>query len=99
MADLTDPNALAAIVESLGGAVIYDRPTFQFDLPMGLVREAVPKINQLTGLRVEKISERTESGDAAGIDRVQTIATLELKRKPPPTEYEAQRNLMSVCIK
>jgi hypothetical protein len=100
MADLGDnPDALAAIVESLGGTPIPAR-TFQFDLPMSLVREAVPRLSQLTGLRVEKVSERTESGDSAGIDRVQTIARLELRRKPQePSEYEKDHRLMAALFR
>jgi hypothetical protein len=99
MADLGDnPDAMAAIVSAFGGTPIPAR-TFQFELPMGKVREVIPKISELTGLRVEKVRERTEAGDVAGIDRIQTVVTLELKRKLEPTEYESQRNLMSVCIK
>jgi hypothetical protein len=38
---VTDPNALAAIVSNLGGTVAEAR-TFQFDLPLGKVRDVVP---------------------------------------------------------
>jgi hypothetical protein len=94
---ITNPDALAAIVESHGGTVIPGR-TFKFDLPMNKVREAVPKINQSTGLRVEKVSERSEFGE--GYDRVQTICTLELKRRPQEsTEYDQQRSLMRAIIR
>jgi hypothetical protein len=96
---LTDSDALASIVTALGGTVLTDRRTFQFDLPMSKVKEIVPKINQLTGLRVEKVGERVDSGDARSIDRVQGIATLELRRKPEPTEYERERSLMAAIIR
>jgi hypothetical protein len=98
---LTDPNALAALVESLGGTVIPGR-TFKFDLPMSRVREVVPHIHELAGLRVEKVpgSERSEAGDPSGINRIQTVVTLELKRKPTETsEYAAARNLMRVACR
>jgi hypothetical protein len=96
---LTDPDALAAIVESLGGTVLNDRRTFQFDLPLSKVKEIVPKINQLTGLRVEKVGQRVDSGDARSIDRVQGIATLELKRQREPTSYDIERGLMARIVR
>jgi hypothetical protein len=94
-----NPEALAAIITGLGGTVIPGR-VFRFDLPMASVREVVPKINQLTGLRVEKVAERQDTGDARSIDRVQGIATLELRRKPQePTDYDAERSLMAAIIR
>jgi hypothetical protein len=95
---VTDPDALTAIVESFGGTVVPHR-MFRFDLPLSKVREVVPKINQATGLRVEKVAERQDSGDVRGIDRVQGIATLELRRKPEPTEYERERSLLAAIIR
>jgi hypothetical protein len=96
---LTDPNALAALVESLGGTVIPGR-TFRFDLPMSRVREVVPRIHELAGLRVEKVDERNEFGDPSGLDRVQTVVTLELKRKPTETsEYDQERSLMRAIVR
>jgi hypothetical protein len=99
MALADNPDALAAMVESLGGTVLTDRRTFQFDLPLSKVREVVPKINQLTGLRVEKVGERVDSGDARSIDRVQGIATLELKRQREPTNYDIERGLMAKIVR
>ena len=94
-----NPDALAALITSLGGEVIPGR-TFQFDLPMGKVREVVPKINQATGLRVEKVAERVDSGDPCGPDKVQTVCTLELRRRPQETsEYDAERSLMRAIIR
>jgi hypothetical protein len=95
---ITDPDALAAIVESYDGTVIPGR-TFRFDLPMSKVREAISKISQASGLRVEKVpgGERSETGD--GYDRVQTVVTLELRRHPERTEYQDERNLMRAIIR
>jgi hypothetical protein len=95
---LTDPEALATIVTALGGEVIPGR-TFRFDLPMSKVREAVPRISEATGLRVQKISERVDTGDPRGPDKVQTVCTLELRRKPEPTEYDSARNLMRAIVR
>ena len=65
---------------------------------MSKVKEVVPKINQATGLRVDKVTERSEPGD--GYDRVQTILTLELKRPPAESDnYSAERNLMRAIIR
>jgi hypothetical protein len=99
MALADNPEALAAIITGLGGTVIPGR-TFRFDLPLSQVREAVPKINQATGLRVEKVSERQDTGDPSGPDRVQGIATLELRRQPQePTDYDSERNLMRAIVR
>ena len=99
MALADNPEALAALVTSLGGEVIPGR-TFRFDLPLSKVREVVPKINQATGLRVEKVGERQDTGDARSIDRVQSIATLELRRKPQESsDYDAERSLMRAIVR
>jgi hypothetical protein len=95
---LTDPEALRALVTSLGGDVIPG-PTFKFDLPLSKVREVVPRINQATGLRVEMVRERIAAGDPSGPDRVITVATLELKHQPEATSYDAERTLMSAIIR
>jgi hypothetical protein len=96
---VTDPDALAAIVESLGGTVVPHR-MFRFDLPLAKIREAVPKINAATGLRVEKVAERVDTGDPCGPDKVQTVCTLELRRKPQESsEYDAERNLMRAIVR
>jgi hypothetical protein len=94
---ITNPDALAEIIENNEGTVIPGR-TFRFELPMSKVKERVPKICQATGLRVEKVSEHSETGD--GYDRVQTILTLELKRRPQvSSEYDQQRSLMRAIIR
>jgi hypothetical protein len=100
MADLgNNPDAMCAIVESVGGTPVPAR-TFQFDLPLSRAREALPKIMQLTGLTVEKVRERTEAGDGAGIDRVQSVGTFELRRKSQEkSEYEQERSLMAAIIR
>jgi hypothetical protein len=71
----TDPAALAALVNGLGGRVIPG-PIFTFDLPLEKVREVVPKINDL-GIGVEKVSERTEDHPTRNFTP-QTICTMKL---------------------
>jgi hypothetical protein len=96
---ITDPDALTAIIESLGGTVVPHRMV-RFDLPLSKVREAIPRLNALTGLRVEKVAERQDSGDAGSIDKVQSIATLELRRQPQePSDYDSERNLMRAVVR
>jgi hypothetical protein len=94
--EVTNPDALAAIITDLGGTVISHR---RFELPLAKVRVVVPKINELTGLRVEKVSERQGPGDVTSNDRIVSIAMLELRRQPEPTEYESERNLMRAIVR
>jgi hypothetical protein len=72
-----DPQTLANVITGLGGTVIPG-DTFRFDLPLEMVREVVPKINQL-GVGVRKISERIEDHPTRLLTP-QTVATLELYR-------------------
>jgi hypothetical protein len=96
---VTDPDALAAIIESLGGTVVPHK-MLRFELPMSKIRQVVPQINQATGLRVEKISERVDTGDPCGPDKVQTVCTLELRRKPQESsEYDVERSLMRAIVR
>src|SRR5262245_52469420 len=75
---ITDPQALAAIVSNLDGTVVEPR-TFQFDLPLGEVRNAIPKITAMTGVGCRRVEgcdhvEQSVSGP-------QTIVRLELYNK------------------
>jgi hypothetical protein len=92
---ITDPDALTKIVERFGGTPIPGR-TYQFDLALSKVRENIPQINQLTGLRCEKVSERQDS-DFNG--RACSIARIELRRPPEPTEYDDERHLMWAAVR
>jgi hypothetical protein len=94
---VTNPDALAAIISDLGGIVIPHR-TFRFELPLAQVREVVPKITELTGLRVEKVAERQDSGDVRSNDRTISIA-LELKHQREPDSYDRERNLMKAIVR
>jgi hypothetical protein len=98
MALADNPEALAAIITGLGGTVIPGK-VFRFDLPRGQVASTIPKIHQATGLRVERVAERIDRGDPCSNNRVETICTLELKRQPEVTDYDAERGLMAAIIK
>ena len=78
---IDDPNALASVVTGLGGSVIPGR-TFRFDLPLGSVRDVVPRLNEL-GVGVRKISERIEDNPTKLFSPI-TVATLELFRREEP---------------
>ncbi len=78
-----DPNALANIVTSLGGSVIYGAPTLQFELPLEKARQVVPELNKL-GVGCRKVRERT--GDhPTQLSTPMSIATIECYR---PAEGE-----------
>jgi hypothetical protein len=47
---IIDPQALAAIVSNLGGTVDTESRTFQFTMPLGEVRNAIPKITAMAGV-------------------------------------------------
>jgi hypothetical protein len=94
MALADNPDALAAYVEQLGGEVIPGR-TFRFEMPLSETRRIIPDINKL-GLRAEKISER-QTSDANG--HAISVATIELRRAPAPTEYDDERNLMRIVCR
>jgi hypothetical protein len=68
--------ALAGVITELGGTVVPAN-TFQFDLPLGQVREFIPKVHQL-GVGVRKLSERVESNPAKALYEPITMARLEL---------------------
>ena len=76
---ITDANALAHIVRSVGGNPVAG-PTFRFDLPLSEAREAIPKINDSTGLGVRRISERQEEHPTQ-IGHSQSVITCELFRR------------------
>jgi hypothetical protein len=89
---ITDPTALAHIVTSLGGTVVEAR-TFQFTMPLGEVKDAVPRITGIAGVGCRRIegSDRTEE-TATG---PQTIITLELFNKAEvPKEAPSLLDLM-----
>jgi hypothetical protein len=74
----TDANAIAAIVTGLGGEVIPGR-TFRFDLPKEMVREVIPKINEL-GIACRNVGERTRDHPTQ-LRCSQTICTIELHHR------------------
>lgn len=76
---IDDPQTLAAIVNSVGGVPVEGR-TFMFRLPLGQVRDAIPRIVAATGglgcRRIEgnDFVEQTPRGP-------ETFVTVELFRK------------------
>lgn len=94
MALADDPQALASFVRHLGGTPV-EHPEFRFEIELGEVRRAIPELNRI-GLRCVKIAERQDS-DING--RACSIATIELKRQPEKTEYQQERDLMSVVCR
>jgi len=95
MADLADdPNALAAYVRHLGGEPV-EHARFRFEAPLSEMRKIIPELNRL-GLRCDKVAERQDS-DLQG--RACSIATIELRRQPAPTEYDDARNLMRIVCR
>jgi hypothetical protein len=87
MSDLCDdPVSLGNVVRSLGGTPV-DAPTFQFELPRGDVRTAVPRLNSL-GVGVRRISERRDYDPKGLASHVQSIVRLECYR-PRKTEPHA----------
>jgi hypothetical protein len=85
---------LATYVEHLGGTPIEHR-NFRFEIPLSEARKVIPEINRL-GLSAKKISERQDT-DFQG--RTCSIAIIELRRSPKPTEYDDQRNLMRIVCR
>lgn len=78
MALADDPKLLADLITALGGRVIPGE-SFRFDLPLSQVKETVPKLTRL-GLGVRKVDEHQDDGPPNSINRIQSIATLELYR-------------------
>jgi hypothetical protein len=87
-----DPQALASYIRSIGGTPI-EHDKIRFEIELSQTRKVIPEINKL-GLRCEKVSER-QGNDLQG--RVCSIATIQVYRKPPPTEYQSAQNLMMVA--
>jgi hypothetical protein len=76
---VTNPQTFAHVITELGGTVIPEAPTFQFDLPLASVREVVPKLSEL-GAGVRKISERVGDHPTKLFSPI-SIARLELYHK------------------
>jgi hypothetical protein len=95
MSDLADdPQALAAYVRAIGGTPI-EHDKFRFEIELSQTRKIIPEVNKL-GLRCEKVAERV-GNDMQG--RTCSIATIQVYRRPAPTEYESERNLMMVAVR
>jgi hypothetical protein len=90
-----NPDALAAYVEHLGGEIVPHETKFRFEIPLCEARRVIPEINKLD-LRCEKVSER-QTSDVNG--HAISMATIELRRQPEPTEYDDTRNLMRAIIR
>ena len=78
---ITDPRALAVLVEGLGGTPLVGQ-TFRFDMPLEKTREIVPRLNELH-LGVRKVSERIEQHETR-LGDAQTIVTCEIFRPQEP---------------
>jgi hypothetical protein len=91
-----DSNALARYVEHLGGEIVEAR-TFQFEIPLEKVREVLPEIYKLGGLRCERVSERIGTNPLNGTTR--TLTTIEVRRQPEQSTYDEERGLMAALIR
>lgn len=80
---ITDPNALAHIVHTLGGTVDPASENFQFTLPLASVKSAVPKITAIAGVGVRKVGNEFVDESPTG---PQTIVRLELYQRLPENE-------------
>ena len=89
---VTDPNALAAIVSNLGGTVAEAR-TFQFDLPLGKVRDVVPKLTAMAGVGARRVEGHDRIEESAS--GPQTVVRIELYDKAQmPKESASLVDLM-----
>jgi hypothetical protein len=71
---------LAGIVQGLGGRVVENAPTFQFDLPLDRVKEVLPKLHRLGNIGVEKRGEWVQEHPTR-LKNSQTFVRLELHRR------------------
>lgn len=70
------PASFAAIIADLGGRVV-PADTFQFEIPLGDVREIVPRLHGL-GVSVKVISQQIDRNPTKALYEPQTIARLGL---------------------
>ena len=91
-----DFNALAAYISNLGGEIVQAR-TFQFEIPLEKVREVLPEIYKLGGLRCERVSERIGTNPYNGTTR--TLTTFEVRRQPEKSSYDEHHGLMAALIR